>query len=117
MTIARSKKEKKTQDAIHGVPNIIPMAYFAKFANFREDPANSIIANFQALALNQKWNRKKKNKEYSVLCHDEFNRHLGHIGRAGDVGPWRALLCELGVHEENIPESIKKCRMVLIPKY
>ena len=90
------------------------VSYFARFPNFEADHIQSITVNFNRLAVDRGWRLHggRYRREHALLMEQEFDHQMHDVINTRVVGPWQALLRELGVGEGEIPTSIKQCKLV-----
>jgi hypothetical protein len=77
------------------------------------DPTTSLIAEFNSLALQNKWKKtsSKYNKQRGNFVRHKFEVHFG--SNISGLGGWQALCEAVGIAD--IPSSITQCKKVRTP--
>ena len=91
--------------------NQVPSDFFASYPSFDQDPAASLLDEFQRLSISQNWSKKKAAKERHRCLVAEFTGHFSSFGTK--LAGWQALCAELDITP--IPGSIKQCKKVCLP--
>jgi hypothetical protein len=81
---------------------------FTQYEGFAEDPLAGFIANFDRLAINERWSKNQKKKHRAEAVEFEMARHYGTD--MSKLEKWQDLCCEVGI--EDTPPSITKCKKV-----
>ena len=107
---------------------ISPSSFFCKYPSFEPDATASLVAEFNRLAISQKW--KKGSKAYEKYKRQCVVEEFAAQGSAVDMKSqsklqaWQALYTELcspsgsptasEAKKLSVPTSIKKCKKVVI---
>lgn len=89
-------------------------AFYSQYRrDFAPDPAVSLLANFDALAICRNWapggrarTRARRHLQNAMI--EEFNKTYGTD--TGDLASWQNLCCVVGVAP--VPPSITQCKKV-----
>ncbi|KAI5837647.1 hypothetical protein DFP73DRAFT_311546 [Morchella snyderi] len=85
--------------------------FFAQYPTFTRAPASDLVTSFKALSVSQAWTpgaKRTAKKSFQTAMVQEFNNRYGTNEK--DLKSWRNLCRVFGIAEDEIPESIKKCK-------
>ncbi|KAH0613061.1 uncharacterized protein H6S33_009441 [Morchella sextelata] len=85
--------------------------FFAQYPTFTRPSASGLVACFKALSVSQAWtpeDEKTAKLNFKAAMVQEFNNRYGTNEK--DLESWRNLCRVFGIGEDEMPESITKCK-------
>ena len=86
--------------------------YFSRFGGFHANPQASLLVEFNRLAIDQAWSKKRSSKERVKCLIAELKLHGGvvGVGQAEKLANLQGLCRKLRV--DPVPASITQCTLV-----